>query len=244
MDATVPLTHVAIIPDGNRRWAKKRGFGSEKKVYEKGSEITFEVIKAAFEAGIPYVSFWASSHANLLARPKALVSAIEAIYAKKFRELATDPLIHENQVKVEVCGEWREILKPTTVAAMEEAMVSTAQYTRRRLTVLVGYDGQRERGAATLALLKDRFAQTLRIEDLLEAAQLLRSYAWTGDLPDVDLIIRTGAWQDPHNSAGFLSLLTSESQMAFPEVLWPDFTAEAFNKVIADFVARERRLGR
>lgn len=234
------LTHLALIPDGNRRWARAHGIGSERKVYEQGSEKTFEIIKAAFESDIPYVSFWASSYANLLARPKALVGAIELIYAKKFRELATHPLIHEYQVHVDVRGEWEKILKSSTIAAMKEAMQATAHYAKRHLTVLVGYDGQRELAAAALGMLHGQH-QTDNPE---KAGELLRAAAWTGHLPDVDLIIRTGAWQDPHNSAGFLSLLTAESQLAFPQVLWPDFTAEIFRDIVTDYTSRERRMGR
>lgn len=240
-----PLTHLAIIPDGNRRWAKQHGIGNEKKVYEQGSDTTFEILKAALDANVQYVTFWASSYANLLARPKLLVNAIEKIYAKKFQELVTMPLIHEHQVRVEVCGEWLTILKPQTIAAMKEAMQATAHYTKRQLTVLVGYDGQRERGAAALELLKNAAKLTLPDTSNLQAAtDLLRRFAWTGHLPDVDLVVRTGSWEDPHNSAGFLSLLTSESQLAFPKVLWPDFTPAMLHDLLADFAHRERRMGR
>lgn len=243
MNPQSPITHIAFVPDGNRRWARAHGIGSEKQVYEQGSDKTFELIKASFEADIPCVTFWGSSYANLLARPKALVGAIEAIYAKKFREMATHHLIHEYEVKIEVYGEWRDVLKPKTIAAIQQAIDATTQYTKRRLNVLVGYDGVRERGAAVLALIKDA-PVVHNSTELPQAAQLLRSYAWTGHLPDVDLIVRTGAWQDPHNSAGFLSLITAESQFAFPQVLWPDFTTPMLNKIIADFTNRERRLGK
>ncbi|SRR6266550_4599881 len=242
-----PFSHLAIVPDGNRRWAKQHGIGSEKKVYEQGSETTFEIIKAAFEAGIPHVTFWASSYANLLARPRLLVDAIESVFVRKFHELATHPLIHENKVKVAVYGEWREILKPGTVKAVEESIYATSHYTDRHLTVLVGYDGQRERGAAIIEVLraaKDSPSQLVREGELIDAANLLRRHAWTGHLPDVDLIVRTGSWVDPHNSTGFLSLIAGDAQYAFPEVLWPDFSAGMLNDIITNFLKRERRMGR
>jgi undecaprenyl diphosphate synthase len=75
-------------------------------------------------------------------------------------------------------------------------------------------------------------------------ADLLRQNSWTGHLPDVDLVIRTGSGADPHNSAGFLSLLTDNAQFAFLDTLWPDFTPDHLNKVLDDFVARERRMGK
>lgn len=243
MNSQSPINHIAFVPDGNRRWARAHGIGSEKQVYEQGSDKTFELIKASFESNIPCVTFWGSSYANLMARPKPLVGAIEAIYAKKFREMATHHLIHEYEVNIQVFGEWRDVLKPKTIAAIQQAIDATAHYTKRRLNVLVGYDGVRERGAAALAMIHNA-SSIQNTTELPQAAQLLRSYAWTGHLPDVDLIVRTGAWQDPHNSAGFLSLITAESQFAFPQVLWPDFTADMLKNIIVDFANRERRLGK
>lgn len=109
----------------------------------------------------------------------------------------------------------------------------------------MGYDGRRERGAAAASLAQS-YAQTQQAipEDVLEMDALLQSHAWTGHLPDVDLIVRTGAWEDPHNSAGFLGFLTAESQFSFPEVLWPDFTPAVLETVLADFTRRERRKGK
>ncbi len=240
-----PLDHLAIIPDGNRRWARRAGIGSEKKIYEEGQNKTYEIIKAAFEAGIPHVTFWASSYANLMARPKALVSAIEGMYAKNFRDLAEHDLIHEHRVQINVYGEWRDILKDEARNAIELAIKSTSHYNDRFLTVLVGYDGRRERGQAIKAVSGDTTTLgNLAVSDPLEAEAVLRRHAWTGWLPDVDLIIRTGSWQDPHNSAGFLSLISSETQYSFPEVLWPDFTPAMLTAILDDYAGRERRHGR
>ncbi len=239
------LHHLAIIPDGNRRWAKAHNIGSEKQIYEQGSDTTFDILKTAFEAGIPYVTFWASSYANLLARPKLLVNAIESVFAHNFRKLTTHPLIHENQVHVDVFGEWRTILKPKTIDSIQESISATQHYDKLHLNVLIGYDGQRELGAATADLLAATKRDEVAVpKDFTDGVELIRKYAWTGRLPEVDLIIRTGSWLDPHNSASFLSLLTGNSQYAFPEVLWPDFTTEMLNNIVADFSERERRLGR
>lgn len=241
MSNTPIINHLAIIPDGNRRWAKKRAISLEGKIYEKGSEKTFEIINAALREDIAFVTFWASSYANLLARPKGFVNATEDMYVKKFNELAKNELIHKQQVKIEVYGEWRNILQPKTIDSIQNAINATNQYSKRQLTILVGYDGHRERGAAVLAMLKDSPALPA---DLSDADDLLKNYAWTNSLPSADLVIRTGAWQDPHNSAAFLSLQTGESQYSFPKVLWPDFTPELLREILTDFAKRERRLGK
>ena len=245
MAKTTTLNHLAIIPDGNRRWAKKHGLTAQKQIYQQGSDKTFQIIQAAFEYGLPYVTFWASSYANLADRSKAFASQMEQTYIQKFTELQTHPLIHDHQVKIEILGQWRELLKPETIQVFEETMAKTAHYNQRHLTILVGYDGRNERGAAVEAMLKDIQASIINLPpDAKSADRLLRSYTWTGYLPDVDLTIRTGAWADPHNSAGFLSLLTGETQYAYPQVLWPDFNPELLNKILDDYQARERRLGK
>lgn len=235
------LKHVAFIPDGNRRWAARHGVVSEKKVYDRGSDIASDIAKAAFEAGADCVSFWAGSYNNIVKRPKSFVGSLEDAYVRLFHKLASHPLIHEKQVRVEAPGEWQNILRPDTQAAINDALDTTRHYTAKRLIILLGYDGVRERGAAVQSLLS---SPVIAPDDVTEASNLLRQHAWTGDLPDVDLIIRTGAWQDPHISASFLSLISNESQLAFPQVLWPDLTPALLQEIFDDFLNRERRLGR
>lgn len=245
MEAARPvLQHLAIIPDGNRRWAKKHSIAGQKKIYEQGSDKTFEILEAALDMGIPHVTFWASSYTNLAGRPQQFVDAMEELYAQKFREMAKHPIIHRNKVRVEIKGQWHELLKPETSEALQSVIDATTHYDNQLLTILVGYDGHHERGAATLALMKDSMAGMVNLPSDAKAAEtLLCNYAWTGHLPKVDLVIRTGAWDDPHNSAAFLSFLTGDSQYAYPQVLWPDFTALLFREILGDFAQRERRLG-
>jgi undecaprenyl diphosphate synthase len=239
-----PIQHLAIIPDGNRRWAKKHAITGGK-IYEKGSNTTFEIIKTAFEQDVPYVTFWGSSYANLQERAKGFVGALEELTTKKFVELTQHPLIHEYQVHVTVLGEWRDLMKPKSVATITEAIKPTANYQARQLTILLGYDGQRERGTATTALLAKYALGNIPPEtDIIAANQLLRAESWTGHLPDVDLILRTGAWDDPHNSAGFLGFLNAESQFSFPKVLWPDLTPAMLQEILQEASTRERRKGK
>lgn len=235
------LQHLAIIPDGNRRWAKAHSISQEARMYEEGGRKTAEIAEAAFDKGVTHLTLWGSSFANLASRPKALVGAIDKIYEQKFLELATHPIIFDKKVHIEVIGEWRDTLGAKTVAAAQKAIDATAKHAERFLYVLIGYDGKRERGAAVQQLLKDQPAIPSGVD---EAEALLKERSWTAHLPQVDLIIRTGAWQDPHNSASFLGFLTGESQFAFPEVLWPDFNATLLKKICDDFTGRERRHGR
>lgn len=238
---TTPLQHLAIIPDGNRRWAKSHSITEEARMYEEGGRKVAEIAEAAFDKGVTHLTLWGSSYANLASRPKALVGAIDKIYEQKFKELATNQIIFDKKVHIEVIGEWRDMLGAKTVAAAQKSIDITAKHTERFLYVLIGYDGRRERGAAVQKLLKDQPEVPGNVDD---AEALLRSYSWTGHLPQVDLIIRTGAWTDPHNSAAFLGFLTGESQFAFPKVLWPDFNGTMLKAICDDFNGRERRHGR
>lgn len=229
--------HLAIIPDGNRRWAKQNGLRGYSSLYDRGVNGLVDVTGAAFEQGVTHLSLWGSSHANLADRSSDFFTTIDRVFRKNIHRFSDHPIIDKYDVRINVVGEWRDSLTPKTVEAFEEAIAKTAHHTSRELTLLIDYSGTRERTAAVHSILTDT-------ESDVPTEQLLRSRSWTGHLPDLDLIIRTGSWQDPHNSAGFMSLLADEAQFAFPEVLWPDFTAANLQSIIDDFHERERRHGK
>ena len=230
--------HIAIIPDGNRRWAKQNGLTGYKKLYNLGIDRTLEAAQTAFDNGATHVSLWGSSHANIADRSGDFFKTIDKVYRDNVNRFADHPIIAEHDVRIIVIGEWRDSLTQKTIEVIDSAMEKTAERNGKLLTILIDYSGNRERGAAILAAADHAPATNLE-----EANQLLHEVSWTAPLPPVDLIVRTGAWQDPHNSAGFLSLLADEAQYAFPEVLWPDFTGEMLGNIIDDFRSRERRKG-
>lgn len=231
--------HLAIIPDGNRRWAKQQGLTGYKKLYDRGIDRTLEVTQRAFDQGVTHLSLWGSSHANLADRDKDFFQSIDRVYRDNVRRFADHPLIAQHDVKIQVIGEWRDSLSKETIEVITSAINETAHRSGKTLTLLLDYSGARERAAAVIEATKYTSPATLD-----DATALLRDCSWTHSLPEVDLIIRTGAWQDPHNSAGFLSLLADEAQYAFPEVLWPDFTDDLLEGILDDFSARERRKGK
>lgn len=229
--------HVAIIPDGNRRWAKAAGLKGYKQLYDRGFAGLEAVTEAAFEHDVTHLSLWGSSHANLADRSAEFFSSIDRAFRDNVRKFADHPLIKRYDVRIDIIGEWRDSLTPKTIEVFEDAIASTAHRKGKILTLLVDYSGNRERAEAVRTIVENP-------DSNLSPEQLLRSRSWTGHLPDLDLIIRTGAWKDPHNSAGFMSLLADETQFSFPELLWPDFTGDHLIDIVDDFRARERRHGK
>ncbi len=236
-----PTFHVAIIPDGNRRWAKQHGISAYSKLYKQGLSRTLEVTEAAFASGVTHVSLWGSSYANIADRSGDFSSSIDTLYRTGVHKFADHPLVSTYDVKIQVLGEWRDALTESTIKAIDKVVKDTSMRGTNILTILLSYSGSRERGAAIQSLI-DSGVDTP--ETIQSANTLLHEHSWTRSLPPVDLIIRTGAWQDPHNSAGFMSLLVDESQIVFPEMFWPDFTAEHMANILDDFKKRERRFGK
>lgn len=231
--------HLAIIPDGNRRWAKQNGLRGYKALYNQGIERTLEVTQTAFDREVTHLSIWGSSHANIADRDGEFFLSIDKLYRDNINRFANHELISRHDVQIQVIGEWRDSLSRETIVVIDQAMQKTAHRHGKVLTLLLDYSGSRERAAAVIEASKKPTPGTLA-----QSAKLLHDSSWTHALPDVDLIIRTGSWQDPHNSAGFLSLLTDESQYAFPKVLWPDFTSAMLDDVIGQYESRERRRGK
>lgn len=229
--------HIAIIPDGNRRWARQHGIKGYKELYDRGIEGMLAIVESAFDCGVTHLSLWGSSHANITERSSDFSHNIDRVFRNNIHRFADHPAIEKYGIRITVIGEWRDSLTQKTIEAMNEAMAKTAHHQGREITLLVDYSGTRERTAATRSLLATPDNDT-------PAEQLLRSRSWTGHLPDLDLIIRTGSWEDPHNSAGFMGLLADDVQYAFPEVLWPDFTGNQLRKIVDNFHHRERRLGK
>lgn len=229
--------HLAIIPDGNRRWARQRGLKGYAQLYDIAIERLVEITETAFEDGVTHLSLWGSSHSNLTGRSSDFFKGIDQAFRNNIHRFSEHPVIEKYDIHINIIGEWRDSLTPKTIEAFDEAMAKTSHRKTRELTLLIDYSGTRERAAAVESILTDPHSDSTTEE-------LLRRRSWTGYLPDLDLIVRTGSWQDPHNSAGFMSLLADEAQLAFPELLWPDFTGQQLQTIIADFRMRERRLGK
>lgn len=225
--------HIAIIPDGNRRWAEAQGLNAWEGHLE-GVKRFWEIAHAGVSSGSTHVTFWGGSYDNLKKRSAIEVSFLLQIIAD---ELAKPDVLNqclEQRARFRVLGEWREFITDAKAAeSIEKIERDTAHFTEHALTILFAYDGRREMIAAANKLVSTA--------DKVDAEHV-RSALWTGMLPDVDLVIRTGG--EPHWSAGFMMWHIANSQFYFTDVLWPDFKELEFKKALEDFERRGRRLGK
>lgn len=229
--------HIAIIPDGNRRWARKKGF-KPWIGHRAGVKYFEKVLEKALELKIPYLTFWGGSWDNLTKRTKIETNFLFKVYTEQFKKMISDKRIHQNKVKINVLGRWREILPEKTQIAIEEAIKRTKDYNQHFLTFLLAYNGTDE-----MIDCIQKIANLAEEKIIKVTEKLIKENLWTKDLPPVDLIIRTGCQSDPHNSTGFMMWDTAYSQFHFTETLFPDFGPEEFEKIIKDYSKRERRKG-
>ncbi len=230
--------HVALIPDGDRRWARKQGL--QPWIGHRVGVKAFEkVLEKALELKITHITFWGGSWDNLTKRPKIEVNFLFKVYADQFKRLAKDKRTHQNKVKIDVLGRWKEILPKETQEAIEEAKEITKDYNKYFLTFLIAYDGRDEMINCIQKIVESSKNKAIKIND-----KAIKENLWTKDLPPVDLVIRTGCEDDPHLSAGFMMWDTSYSQLYFTKTFLPVFSPKEFEEIIKDYSERERRLGR
>ena len=227
--------HIAIIPDGNRRWARKKGL--QPWIGHQAGIKSFEkILEKSRELKIPYITFWGGSWDNLTKRPKMEVNFLFKLYTGQFKRIVKDKRIHQDKVKVNVLGRWEEILPKTTQEAIEKAVAVTKNYNNYFLTFLLAYDGTDEMLDCLQKITKIAEDKKVKI-----TKNLIKENLWTKDLPAVDLVIRTGG--EPHWSMGMMMWDVANAQLYFTETLLPDFSVEEFKKAIDRYSKTERRMG-
>jgi len=235
MDNLKLPNHVVVIPDGNRRWARERG----KKPWEghvAGAERIEELVRKALEMKIKNISFWGSSVDNLTKRPLMEKKALLDIYEKYFKRLIDSEEIHQNQAKINIIGRWREQFPSGLKKILEDGIERTKHYKNYNLNFLLAYNGDDEMLEAVKKISQKIGADVKKI-----TGKLLKENLMTKDLPEVDLLIRTGG--EPHLSAGFMMWDMANSQLHFSPKLFPDFSKEDFVVALEDFSSRGRRMG-
>ena len=222
--------HVAIIMDGNRRWARQRDL-PELDGHAAGVEAIRELLRHAVRRGVPVLTLYAFSRENW-ARSDDEVTGLFGLLEAAIRS-ETDELRRQG-VRVRLLGRLDE-LPSETRASIGEAIAATEEGTRLLLNIAFNYAGRTELVDAVRRIV----ASGVSPDDIDEAA--IGTALYTAGLPDPDLVIRTGGEQRLSN---FLIWQSAYAEFYFCETLWPDFGPDAFDEALGEFARRQRRFGR
>lgn len=227
------LEHVAIIMDGNGRWAQNKGrprlFG-----HQAGARRVREIVESCPDLGIKYLTIFAFSTENWK-RTQIEVSGLMKLF-KRYIYKETKPLIDAG-IRVRFIGD-RVRLEASLVKLMDQLENLTKENTEVNLTIAINYGGRDEVARAAKRMARDVQSGNLNAENINE--ETLPRYLDTHVLPDPGLVIRTSGEARISN---FLLWQSAYSEYEFIDTLWPDFTAEIFSSIISEFENRERRFG-
>lgn len=228
------LQHIAFIMDGNRRWAKQRGLPVVQG-HKKGADVLVEIAKAAEQIGIKYLTVYAFSTENWQRSPdevEHLMNLLRQYLDTGFKEL------QKHNARILFIGE-RQMLAADIVAKINKIEQETAQNTAVTLCVALSYGGRQELVAATKKVVQKVQNGEITPEEI--DCDLLEQCLYTAELPDPDLMIRTGGEMRISN---YLPWQLSYSEFYFSDTLWPDFNKEELIRIIEEYSKRERRYGK
>ncbi len=228
--ASIPR-HIAVIMDGNGRWAKQR-FMPRVAGHQRGVEALREMVKACRDLGVEYLTVFAFSSENWR-RPADEVSFLMSLFLKML-EREVDKM-HQNNIRLKIIGD-RSRFDEQLNRTMQEAELLTANNSALTLTVAANYGGRWDVMQAMHAMLEahPQLAQTFGEENL-------QPYLSMSDAPEPDLFIRTGGEQRISN---FMLWQLAYTELYFTDTLWPAFDRNALDQAIASYQQRERRFGR
>jgi len=228
--------HVAVMLDGNRRWAERRPGAKASHGHAAGANKIFEFLGWCDEIGISLVTLYMLSTENLVKRNSAELSELLKIIASVATEMAK-----RKRWVIRLVGD-RDSLPKDLLAELEAAEAATANLDKPEVNLAVGYGGRKEIADAMRSILKQHANEGTSVDELAEllSPELITQHLYTGGQPDPDLIIRTSGEQ---RLSGFLLWQSSNSELYFEEALWPDFRKVDFLRAIRSFETRHRRYG-
>ncbi len=232
-DDLTPPVHVAIIMDGNGRWAKSRGM-PRAMGHKSGAEAVRRTVEAAGEYGVSYLTLFGFSSENWN-RPKQEIGDLMGLLRLYLRSEITE--LHKKNVRLLMIGD-RSRFENDIIGLIEEAERTTADNTGLTLILALSYGGRQEIAAAVQAIARDAAAKQLDPAEIDE--NTVRRYLLTADIPDPDLLIRTSGEQRISN---FLLWQVAYTEFVFLDTLWPDFSKDDLRRAICEFNSRERRYG-
>ena len=222
--------HIAIIPDGNRRWAKKKKISTEK-AYAIGIKHIGDVLKWCKEAGVPMLSMWGFSTDNLK-RDRKEVATLFQLFRKNLKEAIESDDRNKKELRIRFFG--RTSIFPKEIQWMMKKAENISKGDKQyQLNLLLGYGGREEIVDAVNEMMKKN------IRNIDE--KTLSEHLYTNELPDPDLVIRTSGEQ---RLSGLMPWQSCYSELYFSKRLWPDFNKKDFFAALRDYARRKRRYGK
>ncbi|MEQ9285527.1 MAG: isoprenyl transferase [Cyclobacteriaceae bacterium] len=225
--------HIAVIMDGNGRWAKSRGasriFGHKNAI-----KAVRETTECSAELGVKFLTLYAFSTENWN-RPKSEVDGLMSLLVSTIKKEI--PTLMKNNVRLQPIGNISHLPQEAQIN-LEEGIKQTSGNTGMTLILALNYSGRQEICNGVLSLVSDIENNKIRKDDISEA--LISQYLYTRDIPDPELMIRTSG---ENRVSNFLLWQMAYTEFYFTDTLWPDFRKEHLYEAIVDYQARERRFG-
>ena len=226
--------HVAIVMDGNGRWATRRKL-SRINGHNRAGDAVKAVVRTCRELGIPYLTLFAFSTENW-ERPKEEVTAL-MVLLKKFLKSERQELF-ENNIRLNAIGQIHRLPKDTR-KELDKTIELTRENTGMVLNLALSYGSRDEIAEAIRKIVSDIRDEKISADAITPA--LISRYLYTGDMPDPDLVIRTSGEMRISN---FMMWQIAYAELFFPETLWPDFTKEELVGILKNYQRRDRRFGK
>jgi undecaprenyl diphosphate synthase len=227
---TPPLQHLAIIMDGNRRWAKERGLASFEG-HRAGYETLKKIGVACLNRGIEVLTVFAFSTENWKRTNEEVGFLMDLLEQGLRNELS---FFAEREVRIRIIGR-RDGLRPSVLKACEDAERETAQYSRCTLCICINYGGRAEIVDACKKIVKDGVSS-----DAIDEATITSRMYWP-DMPEPELIVRTSGEE---RLSGFLLWQAAYSEFYWSKKHWPDFDETELDNVLGEYAMRQRRFGK
>ncbi len=227
--------HVAVIMDGNRRYAREFGL-LVAEGHDKGKEKLEEMMEWCLELGIKVLTVYAFSTENVT-RETDEVNTLMRMFSLNFKKLADDDRVHKHKIRVRVLGQ-RDILPDDVREAIDYAEQKTKDYDGYSFNIAVGYGGRQELLHAVKRVAEEVRKGAIDVEDINE--ETFYRFLYTSDLPDPDLILRTSGEERISN---FLLWQLAYSELYFSDVYWPGFRKVDFLRAVRSYQLRKRRFG-
>ena len=234
IDKTNLPKHLAIIMDGNGRWAKKQGL-LRALGHESGTKSVKENIKSCAKLGIEYLTLYAFSTENWN-RPKIEVDTLMRILVRSLKKEL--PTLQKNNIKLNTIGNLEKLPKKAQEELLD-VIEKTKFNTRMTLTLALSY-GSREEIVSAVRKISDKVKNNIISIDSIDDS-IINEHLYTQNLPDVDLLIRTSG---EHRISNFLLWQIAYAELYFTDILWPDFKEQDLYEAIISYQKRERRFGK